>query len=227
MKQFKALLFALSVLACVTAAPAYLAALAGEDPVHEHGAQKARSHATAAPQLLDEAVVKKMMDSGKPSEANHFKILAQLSGDWYYKAAVWAVPGAEPRWTTGTITNQMVMGSRFLSSTVVGSMDIGGQQVLITGQGYLGYDNAKKSFTSVWIDTVTTGMMIGSGKYDQKDNAIKETGQFTNPLTGGEEKFRSELQFTDAEDYKRTIFAIGKSGKESKVMEFDYSTRRK
>jgi len=225
MKQFKALLFALSVLACVTAAPANVAALAGEDPIHEHGAQKTRSH-SAAPQLLDESVVKKMLDSGKPSEANHFKILALLSGDWYYKAAVWAVPGAEPRWTTGTITNKMVMESRFLSSTVVGSMDIGGQQVLITGQGYLGYDNAKKIFTSFWIDTMTTGTMIGAGKYDKKDNAIRETGLFTNPLTGTEEKFRSELQFTDTQNYKRTIFAIDKSGKESKLMEFDYSKRR-
>lgn len=225
MKQFKALLFALSVLACVTAAPDYVAALAGEDPVHEHGAPKTRSH-SAAPQLLDEAVVKKMMDSGKPSEANHIKILAQLSGDWSYKAAIWAVPGAEPEWSTGTITNRMTMDSRFLSSAVLGSLYIGGQQVLVKGQGFLGYDNAKKSFTSVWLDTMTTGMMIGSGKYDKKDNAIRETGQFTNPLTGGEEKFRSELQFTDADDYKRTIFAINKAGKESKLMEFDYSKRR-
>jgi hypothetical protein len=225
-KKYKTFLFALTVLACVTAAPAYVAALAGEDPVHEHGAQKARSHATTAPQLLDESVVKKMLDSGKPSEANHFKILALLSGDWYYKAAVWAVPGAEPRWTTGTITNQMVMENRFLSSKVGGFLDLGGQKVLLTGQGFLGYDNAKKSFTSVWIDTMTTGTMIGAGQYDKKDNAIKETGQFTNPLTGREEGFRSELKFTDEENYKRTIFVIGKSGKESKLMEFDYSKRR-
>jgi hypothetical protein len=226
MKKYKALLFALALLACVTAAPGYVAALAGEDPVHEHGAQKARSHAAKAPQLLDESVVKKMMDSGKPSEANHIKILAQLSGDWSYRAAVWAVPGAEPEWSMGTITNQMTMDSRFLSSAVLGSLYIGGQQVLVKGQGFLGYDNAKKSFTSVWLDTMTTGMMIGSGKYDKKDNAIRETGMFTNPLTGTEEKFRSELQFTDTQNYKRTIFAVDKAGKESKLMEFDYSKRR-
>jgi len=226
-RSLKALLFALPVLACALAAPPCVSALAGQDPVHERGAQKTRSHAAAAPQLLDEAVVKKMLDSGKPSEANHFKILAVLSGDWYYKAAVWAVPGAEPRWTTGTITNQMVMGNRFLSSNVGGFLDLGGQKVLLTGQGYLGYDNAKKSFTSVWIDTMTTGTMIGAGQYDKKDNAIMETGQFTNPLTGREERFRSELKFTDEENYKRTIFVIGKSGKESKLMEFDYSKRRK
>ena len=35
MKKYKALLFALSVLACVAAAPAYVAALAGQDPVQQ------------------------------------------------------------------------------------------------------------------------------------------------------------------------------------------------
>src|ERR1022692_4357281 len=82
MKKYKALLFALSVLACVTAAPAYVAALAGQDPVHERGAQKTHSNAQAASPLLDESVVRKMLDSGKASEANHINILAQLAGDW-------------------------------------------------------------------------------------------------------------------------------------------------
>lgn len=227
MKRYKALLFTLSLMACVTVTPAYLTALAGQDPVHERGASKAHSNVSTAPQLLDETVVRKMLDGGKASEANHVNVLGQLAGDWYYTAAIWAVPGAEPRWTTGTVTNKMVLENRFLSSAVGGFLDLGGQQVLLTGQGFLGYDNAKKSFTSFWIDTMTTGMMIGSGRYDKKDNAIKETGQFTNPLTGREEKFRSELQFTDAENYKRTIFVVGKSGKESKLMEFDYSKRKK
>jgi uncharacterized protein DUF1579 len=226
-KKYKALLFTLSVLACVMVAPGYVPALAGQDPVHERGSQKPHSHATTASPLLDESVVRKMLDSGKASEANHVNVLGQLAGDWYYTAAIWAVPGAEPRRTTGTVTNQMVMENRFLSSKVGGFLDLGGQKVLLTGQGYLGYDNSKKSFTSVWFDTMTTGMMIGGGQYDKKDNAIKETGQFTNPLTGREERFRSELQFTDAENYKRTIFVIGKSGKESKLMEFDYSKRKK
>lgn len=77
------------------------------------------------------------------------------------------------------------------------------------------------------MDTITTGMATGTGNYDKKDNAIKETGQFTNPLTGREERFRSELQFLDIDDYKRTIFVAGKSGKETKLMEFDFSKRPK
>lgn len=202
-------LFALSVLACVTAAPAY-------------AAQKAPTQAAPQQPILGEALVKKMTASGKPSETA-VNILALLAGEWQFTAAFWAEPGVEPQRSTGTITNEMILDSRFLSSTVLGTLNVGRHDVLVKGQGLIGYDNAKKSFSSVWVDTMTTGMMIGAGKYDKKANAIKETGQFINPLSGEEERFRSELQFTDADNYKRTIFAIGKSGKESKLMEFDYS----
>jgi hypothetical protein len=208
----RAFLFALLALGALTITPAC-------------AAKKTPSEATAAPRL-DESVVRTMIERGRPSETNDAKILAQLAGDWYYTAAFWAAPGAEPQRTEGMIKNEMILEDRFLSSTVLGSLNIGGHLMPTKGQGLLGYDNAKKSFTSVWVDTLTTGMMIGAGQYDKKDNAIKETGRFTNPLTGTEEGFRSELQFTGPEKYKRTIFTIDKSGRETKLMEFDYGKSR-
>jgi hypothetical protein len=226
MNKYKTLLFTLPVLVFLTAAPAYVAALAGQDAVHEHGVQKAPSHGALSPgassPLLDQPSFKKMMESGWPSAEKNL-VLAGLSGEWRYKATFWAVPGAEPHWTTGKIRNEMTLDGRFLSSSFIGSLDVGGNGTMIKGQGLMGYDNAKKSFTSVWVDNLTTGMMIGSGKYDSKTNAINETGQFTNPLTGAEARFRSELRFIGTENYKRTIFAVDKSGKETKLMEFDYS----
>ncbi len=178
--------------------------------------------AARPPPALDLPSYKKMVEGGRPSFEKN-AVLAGLAGEWQYKAAFWAVPGAEPKWTTGKISNEMTLDGRFLSSSFVGFLDVGGNDAMIKGQGLMGYDNARKVFTSVWVDTQTTGMMIGSGKYDTKTGSIIETGQFTNPLTGAEARFRSELRFTGANDYKRTIFAVDKSGKETKLMEFDYS----
>ena len=232
MKKYKALLFTLSVLACVMAPPAYVAALAGQDPVHERGAQKSHSHATQDPSsqaatsaaALDLPAFKTMMERGWPSMEKNLA-LAKLSGEWHYKMAYWVVPGVEPKWTKGVFRNDMTLDGRFLSLSFVGELDVGGNDSMIKGQGLIGYDNAKKAFTSVWADNLTTSLMTGTGKYDPKTNAINETGQFTNPLTGAESRFRSELQFTGDDDYKRTIFAVNKSGKESKLMEFDCSKR--
>lgn len=167
---------------------------------------------------------RKIIESGSPS-ADKNRVLAQLIGDWHSKEAFWAVPGVEPKWTAGVIRNQMTLDDRFLSSAFVGELDVGGNAAMINGQGLIGYDNAKKSFTSVWVDTLTTSLMTGAGRYDPKTKAIVETGQFTNPLTGKEARFRSELKFTGDDDYKRTIFAVDKSGTETKLMEFDFSKR--
>jgi Protein of unknown function (DUF1579) len=165
---------------------------------------------------------KKIIESGRPSGEKNF-VLAKLTGEWHSKTALWAVPGAAPKWTKGVVRNEMTLDDRFLSSSFVGELDVGGNDAMIKGQGLIGYDNAKKDFTSVWVDTLSTSLMTGSGKYDPKTRSIVETGQFTNPLTGTEARFRSELQFTDDDNYKRTIFVVGKSGKETKLIEVDCS----
>ncbi len=232
MKKSKTLLFILSVLVCVMAPPAYVAALAGQDPVHERGAQKIHSHATqdassqAAPSAaaLDLPAFKVMMERGWPSAEKNLA-LAKLSGEWHYKLAYWVVPGVEPKWTKGVFRNDMTLDGRFLSLSFVGELDVGGNDAMVKGQGLNGYDNVKKAFTSVWVDNLTTSQMKGAAKYDPKTKAINETGSFTNPLKGSESRFRSELQFIGDDDYKRTIFTVNKSGKETKLMEFDCSKR--
>lgn len=229
MKKYKALLFALSVMACVnvSAVPASQAAKKQAAPVEDSQAETTQTETTqAAPSgpALELPAFKKMMERGWPSEEKNL-VLAKLSGEWHCRMAFWAVPGAEPKWTKGVVRNEMTLDGRFLSSSFVGELDVGGNFAMIKGQGLTGYDNAKKAFTSVWVDTLSTSMMTGAGKYDAKTKSIIETGQFTNPVTGTEARFRSELQFTDDDDYKRTIFTVDRSGKETKLMEFDCSKR--
>lgn len=246
MKKFQAILLALSVLACATAAPAYAAQNASSDDASSHdGSVQAApprgpsfhdgsahaassndeySQAASPHAALDHSAFKKIMENGWPSGAKNL-VLAKLTGEWHYKAAFWAAPNDKPKWTTGVCRNEMTLDGRFLSSSFVGNLNIGGNEAAVKGQGLIGYDNARRAFSSVWVDTLTTSLMTGVGKYDSQTSAIVESGEFTNPLTGAVSKFRSELQFVDDDDYKRTIFAVDKSGKESRLMEFDCSKR--
>ncbi len=224
MKKLRALLFAVCVLACAGLASAYAAQKTSLHSAQDTSSGDAPSKPVSSKPALDQPSFKKMMESGWPSATKN-AVLARLGGEWHYKMAFWAKPGAEPKWTTGTIKSDMTLDDRFLSSTFVGELEVGGNAAMIKGQGLIGYDNAKKSFTSVWVDTLSTGMMVGVGKYDPKTNAIVETGSFTNPVTGTEGRFRSELKFTDPDDYKRTIFAADGSGRETRLMEFDYSRK--
>ena len=89
------------------------------------------------------------------------------------------------------------------------------------------------------------GMAVGTGKYEEKDRpsqkkagmaaanaapgtkdrTIWETGRFTNPLTGVEQGFHSQLQLVDDEHYKRTISAVDTAGHETKLIEIDYTRK--
>lgn len=207
MKAHMSKLFALPVIALFLATPAYSAD---------------KTQATTKPtKFLEHADVEKIVERGNPSDA--LEILAPLTGRWDYKAAMWAVAGAEPDWTTGKMSSRMILGNRFLSSELNGSYNVGGQDIPVNGQGLIGYDAVKKSFSTSWVDTLNTGMMTGSAKYDEKKKVLTETGKFINPLTAAEESYRTEVGFTDSESYKRTIFATGKNGKERKFMEIEYS----
>lgn len=165
----------------------------------------------------------KMMQRGRASEADNTAILAPLAGEWNYVATFWATPDGEGTRSDGTTTNEMVLNDRYLASNVVGILNIDGKAAPIKGQGMIGYDSTKKVFTSVWADTLSPGMMLGKGSYDAKTKSIKETGQFINPLTGAQENFSSQLDFTGPDTYKKTLYVVGKSGKQTKLMEIEYT----
>jgi hypothetical protein len=208
MKNHIAVLISLFLFACILAAPAQAA---------EKAAGKAEDARVTA--------VKKVIERAKPARTPVANVLAPLTGTWDFTAKVWSGTGGELEQTAGTATNEMILDDRFLSSTILGSVIIAGHEVMLNARGLLGYDKGKDAFTSVWIDTLGTGMMTGSGKYDEKNSTLTQTGRFTDPVDGVEKGFRSELRMTDPGHYTRTVFAIGKSGKESKLMEFEFSRR--
>ncbi|TAL34998.1 MAG: DUF1579 domain-containing protein [Alphaproteobacteria bacterium] len=215
-----ALLALLAVMCSGIIAPAYAAEEARTAPVKSERAPKAET--TKASRPAGEALGKEMFDRSAPSEKANTDILLPLTGTWVYMATVWA-PGAEPQKADGTITNQMALGNRFLSTKATGSLNIVDHYVPFEGEGLLGFDKAKKSFTSVWADSLTTSMAAGSGKFDAEKRTLSLNGKFTHPLTGAESSFRSEIRLVDAQHYTQTIFAADKSGKEAKLMEFEYT----
>lgn len=213
MKKHKSLLFVFPILACVVLTPVYASENVKDQKQAE--AYKPPGH----------AILEKMMERSMPSEKTGHSILPRLSGTWNYSASFWTDSKTEPQKTMGTVTNEMIMDGRFLSSDSLGTLSIGGSTVDAKSRGLIGYDTVKKAYTSVWVDTLGSGMMIGQGKYDEKEKVIKETGKFTDPLDGVEKTFRSELRFSDDGSYKRTIFTANKAGKEAKLMEIEYTRK--
>lgn len=174
-------------------------------------------------EMLSDAVMDKLEKASETPEQS--QLLLPLAGSWYYELKYWTKAGAEPQVSTGIATNEMILGGRYLQTKTNLILNIGGQNIPYEGWGILGYDVAKKSYTSVWADTMHTGTITGSGKYNEKLKTIEQKGFFTHPLVAKEQAYRSDLQFTDDGAHKRTFFMTGTSGKEFKVMEITFEKR--
>jgi hypothetical protein len=189
-------------------------------------AHKAQATARTAQrvEILNAATMKELEKQGAPSEQH--RLLSSLAGKWAFDLKYWAKKDAEPQLSTGTATNEMVLGDRFLSSKIFAMLNFDGQVLPYQGWNILGYDTVTKSYTSVLLDTMRTGMAIGSAQYDGKLKTLKESGHFTFPLIGKERTYRSEIQLIDDNSYKQTVFIADGSGKEFKVLELDFRRPR-
>ena len=77
------------------------------------------------------------------------------NGEWNEEVTMWMAPGAPPTVSKATAKNEMIMGGRYQLSKSTGTM----MGMPFEGMSTVGYDNAKKQFTSTWIDNFGTGTM--------------------------------------------------------------------
>ena len=173
--------------------------------------------------LLNKSTMEDLTRFGAPSEQH--RILSSLIGNWDYDLKYWQKKDAEPQISSGSASNEMVMGGRFLSSKANASLNIGGQAIPYEAWHLLGYDTIKKSYTSILIDTMHTGITTSVGQYNEKLKRLEEKGTFTHPLLDKERTYRSELTLEGSDAYKQTIFIFDNVGKEYKVVELSF--RRK
>ena len=166
-----------------------------------------------------QAAMEAMQRLGSPSEGH--KALEPLTGTWTYTAQWWMSPEASPESMTGTATNSLIFGGRFMKQEIRGQAE---GQPPFEGIGFTGYDNIRKEYQSVWFDNMATGMMMGAGQFDAATKTLTDQGDFSCPLTGEAHRwFRTawtvvDQHHTTYENYMRTP-----EGREFKAMEIHYT----
>lgn len=163
-------------------------------------------------------MMKKWMEYSTPSESH--KLLASLAGKWTFVAKSWETADAKADETKGTSNIKMILGGRFLVQEVKGKMM--GQNY--EGHGMLGYDNIKKSYDSIWVDSMGTGIMQGTGVYDATTQTITDKGEFTCPFSEKKtSEYKSEWKFNDKNNMTFSLYGKGLENKaEYKMMEITY-----
>ncbi|MFN8177740.1 MAG: DUF1579 domain-containing protein [bacterium] len=208
----------LSLLAVVLSAVVVSAA---DKPAAPGAAKSAAPAAQAAAPSADQqqAMMQKWMEVATPSEA-HKKLEASV-GTWDTAVKMWMSPDAPPQESTGVSKNTMVLGGRWLEQSFEGTMM--GQP--FHGIGYTGYDNYKKQYVGMWMDTSSTSAMMSTGMCDPSGKTMTFTGTVDNIMTGGKDQFKEVLTIVDADHQNFEMWAPGPDGKMYKNMEIRYTRK--
>ncbi len=174
--------------------------------------------AAEAKAAMDPAQMEKMKVLMSPSAAH--KTLEAMVGKWNYTSKFFMTPDGKAEETTGTADNTLVYGGRFLKQEIKGTWM--GQP--FEGVGYTGYDNIREEYESVWLDSMTTGMMVSKGQFDAATQTLAQSGKNSCPMTGDKERAcRSDWKVVDANSNVFTSYTNDASGKEVKAMEITYT----
>jgi hypothetical protein len=174
----------------------------------------------AAPSADEKAMMEAWMKYSTPGDVH--KRMAAMEGRWTAHVKEWMAPNAPATESDGTAEFKMVLGGRYLHQSFHGTMM--GQPY--EGMGLSGYDNAKKTTQSVWVDNAGTGIMMMTGNWDADGKSLAESGSMDDPMTGKKVQMKSEMHMADADHSSYTMWMSGPDGKMFKCMEIAYSRKK-
>jgi hypothetical protein len=128
-------------------------------------------------------------------------------------------PGAPEMTSKGSAVNTWTMDGRFVQMTYQGDM----MGMPFKGTGFMGFNNVSKAYESYWIDSMSTGMMMSTGKVSDDGKTFTWTGEFDDPMTGKKKQSRSVNRIVDANTYVFEMFETGPDGKEVRSGELTFT----
>lgn len=149
------------------------------------------------------------------------KLFATLVGSWTTTTKEWMEPGKPPMESTGTAESKMMMEGRFLHQEFHGQMM--GQP--FTGMSIDAYDNIRKKYITVWVDTRGTGVFIMEGTASVDGKIITLRGSHAEP-GGGTMTHRAIWTIIDADHQLVEMYSSHHGHKETKLMEITYTRKQ-
>lgn len=104
--------------------------------------------------------------------------LQRMAGSWSVQAKCWMKPDLPAEEWTGSAECRPILGGRYLVEDFTGVMSMGP----FHGHGMIGFNNATKEWEHVWMDDMSTGMIVSRG--GSKDGGAALQATFTCPANG-------------------------------------------
>ena len=153
-----------------------------------------------------------------PSEPH--KLFASLAGSWTTTTKEWMEPGKPSTESTGTAEMKMLLDGRFLYQEFNSQMM--GQP--FSGVGIDAYDNLRKRYVTVWLDTMSTGVFTMEGTASADGKTITLKGQH-GETGGGQMTHRAIWKLVDANTQTFEMYGAHGHGKEMKMLEIAYTRK--
>jgi len=149
------------------------------------------------------------------------QMLAKSEGSWNFTSRWMSSPDAEPMESSGTAEKEMVLGGRYLKETIISEW-LGEP---FEGVGYIGYDNVKKTYVSIWFDTMSTGMMLSDGTWDPETKTLSWKGEYIDALTGELKTMHTATKIMSNNKHVAEFYHPLPEGGEYKSMEIVYTRK--
>jgi len=169
-------------------------------------------------QMDQQAMMELYKQLGTPGEPH--KLFASLAGSWTTTTKEWMEPGKPPTESTGSAEMKMLLDGRFLYQEYNGQMM--GQP--FSGIGIDAYDNLRKRYVTVWLDTMSTGVFTMEGTASADGKTITLRGQHGEP-GGGHMTHRAVWKIVDDNTQTFEMYGAHGHGKQMKMLEITYSRK--
>lgn len=148
-------------------------------------------------------------------------LLQSAGGTWDMENRFYIQPGAPPKTTRAVCVQKMILGQRFLYSTITGNM----AGMPFEGIGISGYDKSRQVYILVWFDNMGTDIMYGEGRYDAPNKQVEIHLKNSDPGSGSLVPIRMTVKRPDADHMIQEMYTVHEE-EEYRSLEMKY-TRRK
>ena len=157
-----------------------------------------------------------MLAAATPGPVHAF--LAEKAGAWNVTVTMWTQPGAEPGVSTVTSKIEMVLGGRYMREDFSGEFF----GMPFTGIGFTGYNNSTGMVTATWMDNMSTGTMVMTGKYGRAGDPLETSGKMFDPVSGKDMTMRSVTTWKSNDEFTTVYYVVMEGMGEFKSMEMVY-----
>ena len=165
---------------------------------------------------MDQNAIKEAWIKASSPCAAHRK-LDPMTGEWDAQTKVWFGPG-DPMVSTGRATRQWALGDRFQLIDYVGDDTPMGR---FFGKGSLGYSNMAERYESVWIDSMSTAILVQYGNWE--GDALVLIGEGHESISLGLVRVRSVIRIVSEDRHTFENFVTGPDGNEMRTLEVIYT----